>query len=244
MNTPGPQPSIPPDPSISQPSADDSRRAEKIFTNVALGLSIVGIGGGIFASQYLRGPTAAAPSALSYPLGGKPPLSLPRPLADFTLTNTVGTPVSRADLVGKFLVVNFVFTSCSLSCLAVNQRMEEIQSQVAGLSDVRLVSLTIDPRTDTPGVLGEFARRYHADPNRWHFLTGEKAVLYPLIEASFLPVAPDGASLVPGGFQNTDRIMLVDRSGTVRAAFNGLNGFVAAEVCARIKTLRTESPAR
>ena len=49
-----------------------------------------------------------------------------RELIDFTLTDRTGLTVTRADLDGKFLVVNFVFTGCSISCLQVNYRMAEI----------------------------------------------------------------------------------------------------------------------
>ena len=113
------------------------------------------------------------------PLASSPP-DHPRHLVEFKLTDRSGRSVTQADLTGKFLVVNFVFTSCSLSCRAVNDRMEEIQRLVAGVNDVRLVSLTVDPRSDTPSVLARFADGYYADTNRWLFLTGDKAELYRL----------------------------------------------------------------
>ena len=102
-----------------------------------------------------------------------------------TLTDRTGRTVTRADFDGKFLVVNFVFTGCSLSCLAVNHRMAEIQRSVAAHDDVRLVSLTVDPDSDTPERLAKFAAQFGANTNRSLFLTGEKRVLHPLLEKKF-----------------------------------------------------------
>src|SRR5882757_7302788 len=108
---------------------------------------------------------------------GIPPDS-PRTLTGFSLTDRTGRTVTQVELAGKFLVVNFVFTGCSITCLDVNRRMAEIQVLTAKQPDVKLVSLTVDPRTDTPAVLAAFGNRFGADTNRWLLLTGDKAVLY------------------------------------------------------------------
>ena len=45
-----------------------------------------------------------------------------RTLGDFRLTDRTGRVVSRAELQNNYLVVNFVFTSCSISCLQASPR--------------------------------------------------------------------------------------------------------------------------
>ncbi len=164
-----------------------------------------------------------------------------RALVDFTLTERSGRTVSRDELRGRLLVVSFLFTSCSLSCRAVNDRMAELQQALAGAEDVRLVSLTVDPRTDTPETLARFAARYRADPDRWLFLTGEKAEVYRLIETSFLSRAPELETLIPGGFVNLDHLAVVDRTGRVRELIHGLRPGAVARVLAALERLRHES---
>jgi protein SCO1/2 len=166
-----------------------------------------------------------------------------RRLADFRLTDRTGREVARADVAGKFLVVSFVFTSCSVSCLLVNQQMAEVQRLTAGQPDVRLLSLTVDPRTDTPPVLAQFAARFGADTNRWLFLTGDKAQLYGLIETSFLAREPfTQDSPMPGGFAGTERIALVDRTGRVRRYFDGMKPTTPAALTKLLSELRAEHP--
>ncbi len=163
----------------------------------------------------------------------------PRELVNFTLTDRTGRTVTRADLQGRILVVNFLFTGCSLTCPAVNRCMAQIQNLTTNQPDVRLVSLTVDPRDDTPDVLAEYGQRFGADTNRWLLLTGDKSELYNLIGTSFLASAPeDPFNYMPGNFAHTERIAVVDAAGRVRAYFDGLRTDAARDVVAEISRLR------
>jgi cytochrome oxidase Cu insertion factor (SCO1/SenC/PrrC family) len=213
---------------------EDARLTKREFLSVlALGLLLAGGAAAIALFTGQTKPLVAA--SVSLP-------DHPRELVAFSLTERSGRTVTHTELAGKFLVVNFVFTGCSLSCRVVNDRMAEIQRLVAGTPDVQLVSLTVDPRSDSPAALTKFAAGYGADSNRWLFLTGETADVYRLIETSFIPRSPELASLIPGGFTNTDRILLVDSKGTVCTSFNGLNPNVARLVTAEIERHRKSDP--
>jgi cytochrome oxidase Cu insertion factor (SCO1/SenC/PrrC family) len=211
---------------------DDTRLTRReLLSTLCFGLVIAIAAAGIAFATARR--DAPAPTAF------KP--DHPRRLIPFQLTERSGRTITEADVAGKILVVNFVFTSCSLSCRSVNDRMAEIQEGIGEAPDVQLLSLTVDPRSDTPAALRAFAGSFHADPNRWLFLTGEKRQLYDLIETSFVPRSPELESLIPGGFASTDRIMLVDPVGNVCASFNGLKRDAAKGVIAEIETLRKQS---
>lgn len=203
----------------------------RIYLGAVILIIVAGVGGGLLASRIERPPLRPLPNAA-------PELSLPRPLVDFQLVDTANRPVTRADVAGRFLVVNFVFTSCSLSCRGVNNQMAAIQKRVAGMPDVQLLSLTVDPRSDTPEALADFGREFGADTNCWRFLTGSKPVLYHLIESSFIAQSPDFVGIIPGGFMHTDRIMLVDPEGSVCASFSGLRSDAAERVLDEINRRR------
>lgn len=200
----------------------------EVLWTLGLGLVVAGVAAAVacFAGRREEAPLASSPP------------DRPRRLVEFNLTDRSGRSVTQADLAGKFLVVNFVFTSCSLSCRAVNDRMEEIQRLVADATDVQLVSLTVDPRSDSPSVLARFADGYHANTNRWLFLTGDKAELYRLLETSFIPKSAELEGLIPGGFGSTDRIMLVDTQGNVWASLDGLKRNAASAVVAALEGRR------
>lgn len=186
------------------------------------------VGGGLYWKHRREAGTLGAPRQT-------------RQLIDFRLMERSGRMVERSELQGSLLVVNFVFTGCSLACYEVSRHMAEIQGYVATKPHVRLVSVSVDPRTDTPEVLSTFADRLKADPHRWLFLTGDKADVYRLIETSFLPKAPlDAPSLIPGNFDRAERIVVVDGSGRVRRYFDGMSGSVVGDVLDEIAAAERE----
>jgi cytochrome oxidase Cu insertion factor (SCO1/SenC/PrrC family) len=202
---------------------------EKLFLWLAIVLAVVfGVGGGflILALNHREKVSGIKPDH-------------PRQLADFSLTDRTGRTVTRAELAGKILVVDFLFTSCSLTCPEVNRRMAEIQRRTTGQPDVRFVSLTVDPRTDTPAALMKFGARFGADTNRWLMLTGDKPALYQLIATSFLAQdLNDPFTYMPGNFSHTERIAVVDAHGNVQAYFDGLRRETTEQVVAEIARLR------
>jgi protein SCO1/2 len=96
---------------------------------------------------------------------------------DVELTNQDGKKVHFYSdvLKGKTVVVNAFFTTCTSVCPPMNRNMEKIQSALGDRigRDVFLVSITVDPETDTPERLKDYAKKFHAGPG-WTFLTGKK----------------------------------------------------------------------
>lgn len=78
-------------------------------------------------------------------------------------------------LKGKTVIINALFTTCTNVCPPISRNFERIQQALGERlgKDVFLVSLTVDPQTDTPAKLKEYAQKFHARPG-WSFLTGRK----------------------------------------------------------------------
>ena len=78
-------------------------------------------------------------------------------------------------LKNKVVVINTFFTTCKNICPPMNRNFEKIQEALGDRlgKDVFLVSITVDPETDTPTRLKEYGARFHARPG-WLFLTGKK----------------------------------------------------------------------
>jgi len=137
--------------------------------------------------------------------------------------------------------VSFLFTSCSLTCPEVTRQMAQIQQLTTNAADVRLLSFTVDPRSDTPPVLAKWGARFGADTNRWFLLTGDQSQLLGLIGTSFLATETNNPfNSMPGNFGGTERIAIVDKQGRVRAYFDGLRVGTPAAVVAEMDQLRKE----
>jgi cytochrome oxidase Cu insertion factor (SCO1/SenC/PrrC family) len=119
--------------------------------------------------------------------------------------------------------------------------MAQIQQLTTNQPDIKLVSITVDPRDDTPTVLQKYGQTFGADTNRWLFLTGQKTVLYDLIGKSFLAQdLNDPFGYMPGNFSHTERIAIVDSHGHLQGYFDGLNQNTAGAVVDEITKIRNQ----
>jgi protein SCO1/2 len=78
-------------------------------------------------------------------------------------------------LKGHVVVINCFFATCTGSCPVMSGKFEKLQSAFSDTLGKRLllVSITVDPVTDTPQQLKVYAQRFHAQSGRV-FLTGKK----------------------------------------------------------------------
>jgi cytochrome oxidase Cu insertion factor (SCO1/SenC/PrrC family) len=104
---------------------------------------------------------------------------------DFALTDQRGRLVRRSDLDGNVWIASFIFTNCPDECPLMTAEMARLQSDLAYMNALRLVSISVDPDRDTPAVLSQYAERFNADPGRWVFLTGDKRAIYRLARDGF-----------------------------------------------------------
>ena len=157
---------------------------------------------------------------------------------EFQLTNQNGEPFGSAQLLGKVWVADFIFTTCRGPCPVISGRFAEVQKPLEK-SGVHLVSFTVDPETDTPEVLREYATRLNARPGRWDFLTGAKEEVYALTQNGFkLPLLDDGGEQGPA---HATRAVLVDRKGTIRGYYDMLAPDVVAKLVADASKLARDS---
>ena len=179
-----------------------------------------------------------------YYAGRRPEVRLMPPLTEqdvghFRLVDQLERPVTEADVKGRVLVVSFVFTACSATCLQVSHNMARIQEALAGANDVRLVSISVDPKGDSPAALKDFGAKFKADASRWMFLTGEPASVHGLLRKCFLEVDESGNyNPMPGGYVDADRIAVVDGDGRVRGFVRGTRSECVDQVMAAVNAIR------
>lgn len=141
--------------------------------------------------------------------------------ADFKLINQDEKSCSLSDYRGKVVLVSFIFTTCSGSCPATTHRMGQIQGDLKrqGLLDggrVHLLSITLDPKRDTPDVLRRYMNIYDADPRSWSFVTGDPGAVQKTVAAWKMWARPSEN----GQLDHPSRIFLVDQQGRIREIYN------------------------
>jgi protein SCO1/2 len=156
------------------------------------------------------------------------------------LVGTDGKPFDMACLRGKVVLVSFVYTTCNGTCPATTQTLKGIQTELdkAKLwrTSVAFVSITLDPKRDTPEALGCYARLFGADPAAWHFLTGSSQQVEAVIARWGMWVK----NTSEGVLDHPSRIFLVDPTGREREIYN-LEFLKADSVLEDVRSLVAEA---
>lgn len=125
----------------------------------------------VYTNDVAAANLSADPDAIQDPTPSHPPQDEAW-LSRFELIERSGKKISSEELLGQPYIVSFFFSSCPSICVQQNQKLKELQDTFAG-EGVRFVAISVDPDTDTPERLREYAARFGADENQWLFLTGD-----------------------------------------------------------------------
>jgi len=89
------------------------------------------------------------------------------------------------DLIkNKTVAINFIFTNCTTICPPLAATFAKLQKELGDKvgKDVHLISISVDPVTDTPERLKAWGAKFKAGPG-WTFVTGEKPEIDKLLNA-------------------------------------------------------------
>ena len=165
-----------------------------LFAALASAVGLVAVAASSFAHETKPSAAAVQTQALT--------LSVP----DVQVVDQSGRQLNfYRDLVkGKTVAINFIFTSCEAVCPITTAVMRDAQAQTAAKTGVQFISISVDPETDRPAVLGRYAARYQAQPG-WAFVTGDRAQIEKLLKAFGVAVA-DKNEHTPLVFIGNDRV--------------------------------------
>ena len=90
-----------------------------------------------------------------------------------------GKPRTFDSFKGSPVVMTFIYTRCPLPtfCPLMDRHFATLQKTLKSdpaLKNVKLVTVSFDPTTDTPAVLKKHGKSLDADFTRWTFLTGDR----------------------------------------------------------------------
>jgi protein SCO1/2 len=144
-------------------------------------------------------------------------------IADFTLTNEDGQATTLADLTNHVWVADIIFTRCAGLCPRMTAQMKSLQDALPQNSGARLVTLTTDPRYDSPEILKRYGERFDANFNRWIFLTGKKNEIASLAAGSLklgsTPIASADQRNAVDLFIHSTIFVVMDKRARMRGIF-------------------------
>ncbi|MEI7551754.1 MAG: SCO family protein [Verrucomicrobiota bacterium] len=135
-------------------------------------------------------------------------------IPDFALYDQEGRVVASGRFRGRQVMLNFIFSRCPVAtmCPASTLKMMAVQrlAREAGVPNLELVSLTLDPAYDTPAVLKDYAATRGIDTANFSFLTGPESAIKDLLTQFGVIAAFDGNLL-----KHTLSTLLIDEHGRI-----------------------------
>ncbi len=137
----------------------------------------------------------------------------------FALTAQDGRRLSLSELRGKVVVVTFIYTSCADACPLLTAKMATLQDEL-GMDfgpKVYFLSITVDPKRDTPEILTRYAQAHGANLSGWAFLTGTPDEIRAVARQYGIYYKKQAA----GDVDHTFLTSLVDQRGILRVQYMG-----------------------
>ncbi len=161
------------------------------------------------------------------------PTKVENALEDFVLTDQTGGDFDSTTLKGKVWVGSIFFATCPSTCRMQNMRVAELQQRF-GEQGVEFVSITCDPENDTPAALSDYSKKFGAQQDKWHFLTGDLGLIKRIGGEKFGITVDDKV--------HSDRLILFDREGKLVGTYRSLEPEQFAQLVKELKRL-VEAPA-
>jgi protein SCO1 len=139
------------------------------------------------------------------------------------LTNQDGKKIHLGDFKGKVVVLTFIYTRCPLPdfCIRMSNHFAQLQKILQGNPSLKgqwhLVSVSFDPKFDTPKVLKQYGITYSADFATWDFATADQATIMELGDGFGLTVGDDEGGLLAHNL----RTVLLDKAGKIVNVIEG-----------------------
>ena len=142
-------------------------------------------------------------------------------IKNFVFTNQDSLPFGSDNLNGKIHIANFMFTSCTNICPIMTTNMTEVEKMFANNQNIQLVSFTVTPWIDNPGLLKRYKQEFTMNSSNWNFLTGNKSDIYRLARKSYFAEEEIGFTKDSTDFLHTEHFLLVDKAMRIRGIYNG-----------------------
>lgn len=141
-------------------------------------------------------------------------------IPSFSFTDQSGKAYGSDSLKGNIYLANFFFTRCAGICPKMTNNFLLLQDSLRSIPDIRLVSFSVTPWSDSVSVLRNYAAEHHIDKDKWHLLTGDKETIYTLARQSFFAEKTLGQQKGTDEFLHTESTLLIDKKGRIRGIYN------------------------
>jgi protein SCO1/2 len=150
-------------------------------------------------------------------------------LPEFSLVDQNEQAFTRGTMLGDIWVSAFVFTHCNSTCPRLTAHMKGLQARLSDVQSANFLSVSVDPRNDTPEVIKAYMTKNELDERNWRFVTGdEEAIRQVVVEGFKVPIGDeDSRAAGADEIMHSNSFVLVDQEAQVRGYYRANNDGIA-----------------
>ena len=193
----------------------------KLFWMTIIGICAIVIFGSVFVTKsYLN--------RHHYELENYRPPYFAKLELDLDAINRDGSKVHLGQLRGKVFVACYQYTDCPAGCLGTAAYMKTLLHEFGNDPRFHLVSISVNPKGDTPEKMNAWVKDKGIDVPNWWFLTGDEETIrkYMIKQFKFFGVQENSKPedlATKGKFAHDLRLAIVDASGNIRGYYAVMN---------------------
>ncbi len=147
---------------------------------------------------------------------------------DLNAINRDGKEVSLGMLRHKVYVAGYQYTDCPAGCLGMASMMKILEEKFGDNPVFKLVSISVNPKDDTPEKMDAWVKDKGVESDDWWFLTGDPDTIAKYMISQFkfygteVITDPD-IKAAQGPFAHDQRLALVDGDANIRGYYDVMN---------------------
>ncbi len=145
-------------------------------------------------------------------------------VADFEFTDQNNETFASEQLKDDWWIAYFFYTNCKMVCPQTTANIVNVQATLSndGITPP-IIGFSVDPNTDTPAVLQDYASMYDANLENMIFLTGyDFDAIKELSNKSFKTVL-EGGGPEDHAYAHSTSFFLINPKGKVIKRYDGLS---------------------
>lgn len=134
-----------------------------------------------------------------------------------SLVDQDGQVFDHKAMEGRLWVIAFVFTHCRATCPRLMAQMKKLQARVSNVRSAHFLSVSVDPRNDTPQVIKAYMSENGLDETNWRFVTGDENAVQDFVIDGFK--VGYGRTQWSTELTHSNSFALVDEHGRIRGYY-------------------------
>jgi protein SCO1/2 len=161
-------------------------------------------------------------------------------LKKHSLESQLTSNFGSEQMLGKISLVNFFYATCNEYCPRITSNIKKIQQQFSSDSKINFISYSVTPNIDNKKILNGFANRYKVNHQNWHFVRGDRKVIYDIAKKQLYADINVDLSKSKDQFAHSESVYLIDSNLNLRGIYNSANRTSMKELAKDLNSLKSK----